>query len=102
MRKSLRAILQSSGLNLVNKVGLVRVQLELRTTQLDAFSRNTLQVCGLSIDQVVGNKVFGTIDAQRRSDLAQLDFIASIEDAVPLHPHRHDQRDPSPPANPPE
>lgn len=90
--KDLSSVLRSSGLSLGKDAGRIRVQLELRSPTLDVASREKLEGCGLKIDDTIGNKVFGSIDAKYRSALEQLDAVAGVEDVVKLKPHHKNDR----------
>jgi hypothetical protein len=84
----LSSILKRSGLSLTASAGSIRVLVELRVPSLAPSLRRELEAVGLKIDEAIGNKVFGTLEAGNRSSIEQLNFVAGVENSVQLKPHR--------------
>jgi hypothetical protein len=85
--KSWKDRLGAAGEDLLVKRGPVRVLIDLKLRQADERSLELLRSCGLNVEEVVGNKVIGTVPGERLEDLRRLSEVAEVEVAAKLRPH---------------
>ena len=85
--KSWKDHLGAAGEDLLVKRGPVRVLVDLNLREADEPSLEHLRSCGLNVEEVVGNKVIGTIAGERLEDLRGLTEVAEVEVAAKLRPH---------------
>ncbi len=68
--------------------GEIAVLVELSLRQTDDKCIQQLRDAGLTIDEVIGNKIVGRIDRESEKALELLSVVRSVERSVKLKPHR--------------
>lgn len=73
--------------------GEIAVLVELASQAADKASLRRLKDVGLTVDEVLGNKIVGRIDSELEPDLESLSIVAVVERSVKLKPHTDDDED---------
>lgn len=89
-RHSLKDLARASGFSLADRTGIVRVIVDLQTPQADAGDLGRLKGLGLTVRQIVKNKVIGSIDAECLPALRADALVREVEVSTPLKPHRRE------------
>jgi hypothetical protein len=79
--------LDAAGESLLRKEGPVRVLVALTIREADEACLEALRRLGLDVEEIVGNKVIGTIEGQRLDGLKSAPEVAEVELPSRLRPH---------------
>jgi hypothetical protein len=84
--------LGAAGEDLVRRRGPLRVLVDLRAAEADEACLEGLRNHGLAVEEVVGNKVIGTVAGERLEELRGAPGVAEVEVPARLRPHRAPDR----------
>jgi len=84
---NLKGILESAGEGLEPR-GPIHVLVDLNTPDADPACLVRLEAHGLAVDQVIGNKVLGTIEGDSLETLRRDPDVAEVEISARLRPHQ--------------
>lgn len=84
---NLKAIAHSAGESLGAPSTPVQVLVDLATRTVEPGCLGHLEDLGLTVDQVIGNKVLGTIAGENLSALRDDSAVAEVEISAQLQPH---------------
>ncbi len=83
-----KARLAAAGEELTPSTGSVEVLIDLNLPAADDPSLERLEAYGVTVDEVIGNKVVGSLPADRLADLRADPQVAEVELSARLKAHR--------------
>jgi hypothetical protein len=85
--RSWKERLGAAGEDLLEPRGPQRVLVDLRAREPDEACLRRLRGHGLAVEEVIGNKVIGTIASERLDELRSAPEVAEVETPARLRPH---------------
>lgn len=86
-KKSLKDRIRAAGEDLLTTRGPQRVLVALDEAEPGEVALERLAGCGLTVEEVHGSKVIGTIDGERLDELRALPEVREVETPTRLRPH---------------